>query len=488
MPARSRLEQAAKRATQDPALFQRVWLGRRLWQKQQEIAYSVERNLLTAVKGCHASGKTYVASGLPLYWLTRYAHGKVFTTGPTLRQVKMFWGEISLARNKGLVAGLLPECSTTALKVNDDRYAMGASSSRGVNVQGFHGRDVLVIADEAPGIESDIWDAIEGIRAGGRVRVLKMGNPVVPSGEFYDAFNKGRKVHNCISISAFDCPNLQDPATGLPFTYEQLLTMPEDQLDVTPFPNLITKRWVKERYLTWGPDHPKFRSRVLAEFPSESPYAVFALSWIEKAKRDPTQDEMKRAVDRRSPIQVGIDVAGPGDDETALCARVDGMIIHQEAWHQADPLGPVARILSELAHHPKFPLGSVVVDIVGIGYHFALRLADLGFPVHGFMAGVRAMDTLMFKNQKAEAYFGAREWFKQGLVSGLADEESEAQLATVQYSESGRGQTEIEEKEDMRKRGVSSPDRAEAIVMAFMRVVPTEQRGTTSGPVVISQY
>lgn len=471
--AAAELPYGAGLAIDDPAKFSEFWLLRKLWAKQQEIAYSVQNNLLTAVKGCHASGKTYLASGLPLWWLVKHQQGKVFTTAPTLRQVKMFWEEISLARRNSHVAQLLPECTTTGLKVSEDRYAMGASSSRGVNVQGFHGKDVLIICDEAPGIESDVWDAIEGIRAGGRVRVLKMGNPVVPAGEFFDAFGRGRAIHNCISISAFDSPNLQHP-DGRALTFEELMSLNDEQLDYAPFPFLITRRWVKERYIAWGPTHPKFRSRVLAEFPNQSPYSVFELAWIEKAKRDAFEKEVRNA--QRFAIQVGIDVAGPGDDETTLCARVAGMILEQHAWNDNDPRGPVVKVLAGLRHHPLYKLGAVVIDCAGIGHNFALHIADQGFPVYGFNSGWAPMDKTQYANAKSEAYFQCREWFKHGLVSGLSDEECEAQLSTMLYWENARGLTEIRSKEYMRKQGVPSPDRAEALIMAFLEVVPRNQQ------------
>lgn len=444
------------------------------------------------MKGCHASGKTFVASGLPLYRLIRHRLStKVFITAPTLRQVKTFWGEIAMARlGSKTVSELLPEPSTIRLEVTKERYAFGASSSRGVNVQGLHAAHVLIICDEAPGIEPDIWDAIEGIRAGGNVNVLKLGNPVVPVGDFFDAFTRSRAIHNCISISAFDTPNLQNQYTGQPLTYEDLLTMSEEELDWAPYPFLITRRWVKERYIVWGPNHPKFRSRVLAEFPQQSPYAVFELAWIEKAKRDPTDKELELA--KRLTIQVGIDVAGPGDDETTLTARVGGIILCQHHWHEAEPKPSVLKVL----HHLRggvvtladgtivktAGLGKIVVDITGIGYNFAPRITEAGFRnVYGFNAAQSPTDQTQFRNGKSEAYFQAREYFRAGVVSGLADEECEAQLTTMLYHETDRGLTEIRSKDYMREQiKVPSPDRAESLIYAFMRVVP-KQQGVTFG-------
>lgn len=468
-------EKAVRAAVHDPVKFQQHFLTRKLWEKQKEIARSIIYNPLTAVRGCHASGKTFLASGLPLWWLTRYTDGKVFTTAPTLRQVKLLWEEVALARRSSpYTTQLFPEPSTTGLRVNEGRYGLGASSSRGVNVQGFHSGNILIIADEAPGIEADIWDSIEGIRAGGNVRVLELGNPVIPSGHFYDAFTRSRAIYNCISISAFDTPNLQDELTGQSLTLESLDALSPERLDFVPFPSLITRRWVRERMHVWGTEHPSFISRVMAQFPSQSPYSVFALDWITNAKRDYPGEVKGRPV-----MQVGIDVAGPGDDETALCARVGGVIIRQEAWHEPDPRGAVCRVLGELRADRRFEFGPVVVDIIGIGYNFALHLADQGFNVHGFVAGaipVQTGEPTLYSNLKAQAYFRLRELMKLGAVYGLDDLECEAQLSTILYRENSRGLVEIESKDAMRERGVKgSPDRAEAVVLAFAHVIPAHQ-------------
>ncbi len=473
----------------DPVDYQQFWLQRRLWSKQQEIARSVKKYPLTAVKGCHASGKTFLASGLPLQHLDEHQHGICFTTAPTLRQVKTFWGEISLARRMARpeLRERIPEPSTVALKIASDRWAAGASSGKGVNLQGYHGRNVLIITDESPGIIPEVWDAIEGIRMGGSVHVLKMGNPVVPSGAFYDAFNKERKIHNCISISAFDTPNLQDEFTGRPLTMDRLLELPEERLDWCPFPALVTRRAVVDRYHGWGPSNPRFMSRVLAQFPTQSQRAVFDLMWIERAKRPPTEPELVRA--QGCMIQVGIDVAGEGSDETTTCARVNGIVLRRGAWPDKDPRGPVAKWLKDLQRDfPNYPLAYLVIDTVGIGYGFALHFADV-YDVYGFKAGAAPFDVEQFYNAKAEQYFRLRDMFRVDYVCQLEealDEEVDAQLSGMEYEELPRGQIQIEPKKKAKLRGVDSPDRAEAEVMAFAKIIPKNVTFQPGGAVHIS--
>lgn len=451
----------------DPVLFQERILRRKLWSAQQSLARAIQGRKPVAVKGCHASGKTFDLSGVALWWLTKQTEAKVITIAPTLRQVKLMWEEIAIAAKRSKVA--YPEPTTTSLRISEDRYGIGFSASKGVNAQGFHGSNVLIITDESPGIPPDVWDAIEGVRAGGNVQLVMAGNPVVPAGAYFDAFGRHRAHWDLHTISAFDTPNLEG------VSIEKLLSADEDFVDTVIVQGLVTRRWVRDRYQQWGPLHPKYQARVLGEFPTQSENAVFHLAWIEAAKREPTDEEMERA--RGRTIQIGLDIAGPGDDETSCTARVDGIILARQAWADSDPRGPVLKFIGRWAHDPRFNGAEVMADIAGIGYNFALHLADNGISVHGFNAGFRAVDAEQFANAKAEAYFAAREWYKGGFVrtcTEAIDEETEAQLSTVLFRETSRGKTEIESKEEMRKRGLKSPDRAEADILAFARIVPRE--------------
>ena len=241
-------------AKRDPVRFAQLVLGEDPWRLQQEILTSAARNPLTAVKSCHASGKTFNAAALALWALSRWPESLVITTAPTFRQVKVMWGEIAEARKRSRIA--FPEPSATELKLGDKRYAVGLSTNDPNKFQSYHAAHVLIIADEAQGILSAIWEAVEGIRAGGDVRVLMQGNPTVTGGHYHDAFGRNRSIWKTFTISAFDTPNL------LGVTIEQLLAMSDDELAISPAPYLVTRRWVKERYLRWSqpPDVPRSRA------------------------------------------------------------------------------------------------------------------------------------------------------------------------------------------------------------------------------------
>jgi hypothetical protein len=100
-----------------------------------------------------------------------------------------------------------PKPWKTRLDLGPNRYAIGLSTNEGVRFQGWHGK-ILIVIDEAPGVRPEIYEAIEGIRAGGDVRVLALGNPTVAGGPFYDAFTINRDGWSLFTISAFDTPRV----------------------------------------------------------------------------------------------------------------------------------------------------------------------------------------------------------------------------------------------------------------------------------------
>jgi hypothetical protein len=160
-------------------------------------------------------------------------------------------------------------------------------------------------------------------------------------------------------------------------------------------------------------------------------------------------------------------VAGPGDDETVLCIRQGDAILHLEAWADADARG---KVLAALRPWKNRGLDAVNYDSAGIGTYFGPALADEGYPVVPVNVGESPTTDKakeQFLNLRAEVFWNFREWAAEGMLAGLTDRAAIAQLAGIRYEHNRRGQVEIEKKKDARKRGVKSPDRAEAIVLAF---------------------
>jgi phage terminase large subunit len=435
----------------DPVFFATTILGHDYWWLQAEIAGAMARpRARVAVKGCHASSKTFVAADLLLWWTLTGGIG--VTTSATLEQVKrLVWAEIHKSYRDALFP-LGGKLFQTEYRIGADCWAIGVATTESVRLQGYHG-NVMIVIDEAPGVRGDIWEAVEGIRAGGDVRVLSLGNPVVPSGPFYDIFTRGRASWATFTIGAFNTPNL----AGLGLA--ELLALPEAELDIAPRPYLIGRRYVKEKYFEVGEGSPIWQARILGQFPDQAEDSLIPLSWLEGARTasaPPAPDEVWEA---------GIDVAGPGKDETTLVVRRGCHVVLIRSWSDSDPLGP---LLGALDHY-RDRISAIKVDSIGIGYYFAKRIEAAGW------AGkVRYVDVAKaprakerFENLKAELYWQLRQRFEDGDVTNLTDDPTIAQLAGIRYNYNTAGKVVIESKADARRRGVKSPDRAEAVMLAF---------------------
>ena len=460
-PSRS----AAGSLLRDPTLFARVVLGADLWKTQREILAAVGQDSRVAVKACHASGKSYAIAGAVLWWLTAHRDGIVVTTAPTWLQVeKVIWGEIKSAVRRSVLCGKLkfPVPNQTQLRLGPQNYAIGLSTDESSRFQGFHSGHVLIVLDEAPGVRAEVYEAVEGIRAGGQVHVLALGNPTVASGPFYEAFSVRRASWRTFTINAFDSPNLE----GLSLENLRLLPKGLSENDSTfayrPRPYLVTRRWVYEKLWEWGEESPLWHSRVLGSFPEQSEDSLISLKWLEAA-RDPIE------VRGNHRVIVGIDVAGSdGGDETVVAVQAAGNILALGAWSLKDPLTKVNEFL--LRYKPR--IEEVNVDVIGVGHNFVPRLAALGYPCNEVNVGTATQFPDQFANLKAQLYWKLRELFQDGAIHGLNDELAISQLASIQWKANLRGLTQIESKDDMAKRGIRSPDRAEAIMLAFADRTP----------------
>ena len=361
----------------DPVMFAIHFLGATLWRDEIEILRSIRDHRRTAIKACHGVGKTFTMAHAVLWWLVRYADGVVLTTAPTLRQVEtQLWLEVHRVAARAKFS--FPEINATKIRLRgEDNFALGLSTNRSENFQGYHGRHLLIIADEAPGLESGIWDAVAGAMAGGKVHVVMAGNPILPAGAFYDAFSRERDLWNCTTIDAFDSPNL----AGV--SLEQLLQMDPVEggpLDQNQVPYLVSRRWVYDQYRVWWhgdeSSSPNWMSRVRAQFPHQAQNALIKLLWLERAleraRANPVEDDDPSLV-------AGVDVGG-GEAETVvyLCASRPGQhkIIKMGAWRAGDTRGEVVSFLAPY----RSRLRAVRVDDTGIGRNFGLHLRDERFP------------------------------------------------------------------------------------------------------------
>src|SRR5208337_3241586 len=210
-------------------------------------------------------------------------------------------------------------------------------------------------------------------------------------------------------------------------------------------------------------DSPLWQSRVLGTFPEQSEDSLISLKWLEAARRPKVlpNDEAK--------LYAGIDVAEAGGDETVCAVRTrSGRIVAMQSWH-GNSRGPVLAFLRTFQDR----LAEINFDCAGVGAYFATDFESFGFiNINGINVGEATDFPDRYRNLKAQLYWSLRERFQNGEVSGLDDDVSVTQLASIRYEINPRGQVQIESKDEARKRGVKSPDRAETLMLAFADRTP----------------
>ena len=442
-----------RRVIEDPVRFAEKMLRHDLWSLQKEILRSVVENPRTAVKACHASSKTFTAAEIVLWWISRFSDGIAITTASSFTQVKrQMWGEIKRAISTSRVA--YPKVHQTELRISATNYAIGMSTNAGIRFQGFHGR-ILIVIDEAPGVDPEIWEAIESSRAGGDVHVLALGNPVELGGVFYDVFHTKRTGWKTFTMSAFESPNFR----GLDL--DRLLTLDDYELDLNPKPYLITKRWVHEKYHSWGTEDPRWNPRVLGEFPRSSSKQVISLSDVENCINiDLPPSNRKRA-------DFGGDIARYGEDETVFIGVVGGRMAFIQTHRKQstmETVGQIAALIREKRQEGTF--GTFAIDDGGLGGGVTDRLLEQDFEVLPLNFGSVAYRSDEFADLRTEMWWVMRRMFSEKRISIFPDDELIVQLVGPTYKFLSNGKIKLESKEDMKKRGLRSPDRADALALA----------------------
>lgn len=117
----------------------------------------------------------------------------------------------------------------------------------------------------------------------------------------------------------------------------------------------------------------------------------------------------------------------------------------------------------EAEHKPDV----IVVDVIGVGAGVLDRLVDLNLPAIGCNVAESAAVSERFLRLRDELWFGARDWLARMDCKLADDQELIAELTNVKYSVTPSGKLKVESKDDLRRRGVQSPDLGDSFIMTF---------------------
>ena len=435
----------------DPVGWATSNLGEFWWSGQHRMAKSVVENRYSAFKASHDVSKSHTMSRLALWWNDVHSPGEAFvvTTAPTTPQVEaILWRYMGNAHKKAGLPGRITLDAKWYIGNELVTYGRKPADYDPAAFQGIHARYVLVIIDEAGGVPKSIFDAVDALATNIDARVVAVGNTDDPASHFATICKPGSGWH-VETISAFDTPA---------YTGEKV---PEELL-----PLLVSPEWVEERKIRWGVNSPIYQSKVLGEFPDISDDSLILPRWIEAAQ--------KRSLKRNRRPVMSWDITRFGEDETVGMRREGGWIRLYRAHHKADTMNTTGHIvkghrdINDEKGLNDFP--TIIVDVVGLGAGVYDHLVELGLPVVAYNGGEAPYDKERFVNARAEDYWNLRELVENGEIDiDELDDVFAAQLGSLKWTLASRGRLKTESKDDMRKRGMPSPDRADTFAQAFSR-------------------
>lgn len=418
------------------------------WQKQvMEWVQDGERRI--SIRSAHGPGKTALASWLMIHRILCYLPQKTVATSPTAPQ--LFDGlmaelKTNILKMKPALQKLLDvRADRVTLVAAPDESFISARTSRAESpesLQGIHSASVLLIVDEASGVPEQVFEAAAGSMSGEHATTVLLSNPVRTSGYFFNTHNKDRAQWQTMKVSAYDSPR-------------------------------ISQAYIDEMRERYGEESPAFRIRVLGDFPKTDEDSVIAMDLVESAvNRDVETNPL-------APVVWGLDCARFGGDRSALAKRQANRLLEPiRTFKDKDLMELVGAVKAEYDSLPPSsrPL-EILVDSIGLGAGVVDRMQELGMPVRGINVSESSSMKDAFLNSRAELWYACRDWFAKKDVTIPKDETLIAELTTPRYKYSSTGKLLVESKADMKKRGLASPDVADALVLSFASTSATALHG-----------
>ena len=483
----------------DPAGFQEIVLGRKLWSKQIEVCDAIARYPIVTIPAGRAVGKSYLLAGIALWWLyTRGAptFSRVITTGPDHRQVvSVLWGELRSALrprygDDGRLLGPrlhlgydhLTEGYSSPQRLTLDggaRWeALGFACKSDEGFSGQHHPELLVIIDEASGVLPPIWSAIHGLAA---KKIVICGNPLKYDCDFRvldDKALKGSDRIGRVHISSLDHPDATKTESSV---------------------GAVSRSWLElQREVHGSEQSPWWSVNVLGLWPGQDSVQFLPTAWLDACTKESTlHDELWSDAPAGATV-IAVDVGGGvGADRSVVLVRNRKQVLEifasewhgvlDDARHRLEPV--VAELVRKYSVTPKrtelTPAGpiepvrpTVIYDKGGLGRSFASYLAGSGVVGAVGYFGASKGGHLYVNRRTANAFAIRRRldphrkdhvpFYCGGLPEwpALRHELTELKLKDSEIEE-GQVKQRLEDKADLAARLHRSPDLLDALLMSF---------------------
>jgi hypothetical protein len=382
------------------------------------------RGAAVALKACNGAGKTCrVAAPVALWHAAVFPGSLTITTAGVFRQVKEQLFPAIHAHAHRFTGWTFNECEVIT---HHGSRILGFSTDDPSRFEGWHNENLLMILDESKSIADAIFESVERCQP---TRLLLLSSPGGCGGFFFEAFNSRRKFFRQHSVTAVDCPH-------------------------------ISPAWVAEQIEKWGEQHPLVRSMVFAEFMSSDEDAVvIPVTLLERCLTSPP------AFADNATVSAFADFAA-GGDENCLAIRRGNKVEIAAAWCERDTMKAIGRFVQLFREH-NLAASCISGDEGGLGKVMLDALREAGYDLHRVNNGGAPLNARAYANRGSEIWYEGRRAIERQAVILPSDRELFGQLTTRRGWPDSKGRLELEPKEAMRRRGLRSPDRADAVLGAL---------------------
>ncbi|SDH04295.1 hypothetical protein SAMN05660368_03737 [Marvinbryantia formatexigens] len=444
------------RYRKDPVLYAREVLQFEPDEWQRDALMDLAEESRVAVKSGQGVGKTGIEAVAVLWFLSCFRYARVVATAPTRQQLHdVLWSEIAKWQERSPLLKAILRWTKTYVYVKGYEkrwFAVARTATKPENMQGFHEDNMLFIVDEASGVADPIMEAVLGTLSGGNNKLLMCGNPTRTTGTFYDAFTKDRSIFACHTVSSLD----------------------SSRTDKNNIDALIRK---------YGEDSNLVRVRVKGLFPKQDDDVFISQELIDQCTSRQYELPESRGM---AQVILGVDVARYGNDETVIYRNFKGRIKMVRNRRGQNLMATAGDIVREYRHivdgYPGFD-GKIYINIddTGLGGGVTDRLREVKkeqkltrmviIPINAAekietdtKAGKEAAE--YYNNLTTHMWAAVRELLEKREIVIEDDAETVAQLSMRKYTVASNGKIEIEPKKEMKKRGLDSPDRADALTLS----------------------
>lgn len=413
-----------------PAGFAGGILGLSLYQWQVRALTDLEKPGMVSVRCCNEAGKTtYLAAPAILWVMACFAGATVVITSGSWRQVKeqLF---PAIQRFSPALPGW--QIDGTRIVAPNGSRCVGFSTDDPGLFEGFHvgagghrETPLLIIVDEAKSVHEGIFEAIDRCRP---TWLLLMSSPGAPTGRFYRSHTKDRQHYRTHVVRAADCPHIA-----------------QSTLD-----GIIAR---------YGRDHWFVRSSIDAEFTEDANDGrIVQLADIEKCVRG-------QVAHKQGDICAACDFAA-GGDENVFAIRRGNKVHIERAWRDPNTMVAAGDFIAMFRAAGLKP-SQITGDADGLGRPVIDRMAELGWPINQLHNNAAPNNPALYTNRAAELWDQAADQIRRGAVLLPDDPILIEQLAARRWKRWSDGKLALESKRDLKARGETSPDRADAVVVAL---------------------